>query len=63
MNYIEAQLFRAIPFPLTKENAQDDKNGQVKIKIYTIRGESNWLNISPDQMKAIEGILNQEAAA
>lgn len=63
MNYIETQLLRAIPFPLTQENAQDDKNGQIIIKIHTIRGETNWLNISPDQMKAIESILNQEVNA
>ena len=63
MNYIEAQLFRAIPFPLNEENTQDHKNGQIRLKIHTIRGKSNWLNVSPDQMKAIESILNQEVAA
>ncbi len=63
MNYIENQLFKALPYPLNDENSGDDKNGQIRLKIRTIRGESNWLNVSPDQMKAIEAILNQEVTA
>ena len=63
MTYIETQLFKALPYPLNDLNSVDEKNGQIRIKIRTIRGESNWLNISPDQMKAIESILNQEVDA
>lgn len=58
MNYIDAQLFKALPFPLNHSNAVDEKNGQIKIKIHTIRGETNWLNVSPYQMREIEQILN-----
>jgi hypothetical protein len=60
MNYIENQLFRALPYPLLEENSGDDKNGQIKLKIHTIRGETNWLNVNPEQMRQIEFILNQE---
>ena len=60
MNYIETQLFKALPFPLNHNNSGDDKNGQIRLKIHTIRGETNWLNVSPDQMRQIEAILNQE---
>lgn len=63
MTYIETQLFKALPYPLNDLNSVDEKNGQIRLKIRTIRGESNWLNISPDQMKAIESILNQEVTA
>ena len=63
MNYIENQLFRALPYPLTDDNSSDDKNGQIRLKIHTIRGESNWLNVNPEQMRQIEQILNQEVTA
>jgi hypothetical protein len=60
MNYIETQLFKALPYPLNDNNSSDDKNGQIMLKIHTIRGETNWLNVSPEQMRQIEQILNQE---
>jgi hypothetical protein len=60
MNYIDAQLFKALPYPLNHSNAVDDRNGQIMLKIQTSRGETNWLNVSPDQMREIETILNQE---
>ena len=63
MNYIETQLFRALPFPLNNDNSGNDKNGQISIKIYSSRGETNWLNVSPDQMREIEVILNKEVTA
>ena len=63
MNYIENQLFKALPYPLTDDNSGDDKNGQIMLKIRTIRGETNWLNVSPEQMRQIEQILNQEVTA
>ena len=63
MNYIETQLFQALHYPLTDDNSNDDKNGQITLKIRTIRGETNWLNVSPDQMRQIEAILNQEVTA
>lgn len=60
MNYIENQLFRALPYPLNDNNSSDDKNGQIMLKIRTIRGETNWLNVNPEQMRQIEAVLNQE---
>ena len=63
MNYIDTQLFKALPYPLTDDNSNDDKNGQIMLKIHTIRGETNWLNVSPDQMRQIEAVLNQEVTA
>jgi len=63
MNYIETQLFKALPYPLNHDNSSDDKNGQIRLKIRTIRGETNWLNVSPYQMREIEAILNQEVTA
>lgn len=59
MNYIETQLFRALPFPLNHSNAIDEKNGQIMLKIQTSRGETNWLNVDPYQMREIEQILNK----
>jgi hypothetical protein len=47
--YINAQLLRAVPLPLA-----DNANGQIKIKIHSERGESNWLNVTPEQLKKIE---------
>lgn len=63
MNYIDTQLFKALPYPLTDDNSSDDKNGQIRLKIHTIRGETNWLNVNPEQMRQIEQILNQGVTA
>ena len=62
MNYIDTQLFKALPYPLNDDNSGNDKNGQIRLKIRTIRGETNWLNVSPEQMRQIEAVLNQEVA-
>ena len=45
--YIEAQLIKAVPLP-----PQDC--GQIKIKIYSELGQSNWLNIKPETLRKIE---------
>ena len=63
MTYTETQLFKALPYPLNDSNSVDEKNGQIRLKIRTIRGESNWLNVTPYQMREIESILNQEVTA
>ena len=63
MNYIDAQLFKAIPMPLSDRNADDDRNGQINLKIRTQHGQTNWLNVTPRQMQAIEAILNQKVTA
>jgi len=40
-------LIKALPLP--PENC-----GQVKIKLHSELGQSNWLNITPDQLRKIE---------
>ena len=52
--YIEAQLIKAVPLP-----PQDC--GQIKIKLYSKLGQSNWLNISPATLKKIELALLEDA--
>ena len=50
--YIQGQLVKALPFPL-----DTDENGEIRIKIYSEKGESNWLTISPQIMRKIEFYL------
>lgn len=52
LNYINGQILRACPFPL-----HSGDNGQIKIKIHSERGETNWLNLTPEQLKKIELVL------
>jgi len=52
--YMEAQLIKALPLP-------PEMCGQVKIKLYSEFGQSNWLNISPSQLKKIELALLEDA--
>jgi hypothetical protein len=52
--YIEAQLIKAVPLPT-------QMCGQIKIKLYSEKGQSNWLNITPDQLKKIELALLEDA--
>lgn len=54
LTYIESQFEKACPLPLYPEN----QNGIIRLKIRSERGESNWLNITPQQMVDIETILN-----
>ena len=49
MRYIEQQLYRVAPMPLNS-----DGNGQLRLKLHSERGETNWINITPEQFKAIE---------
>ena len=49
MRYIEQQLYRVAPLPLN-----GDGNGQLRLKLHSERGETNWINITPAQFKAIE---------
>ena len=53
--YIQGQLVKALPFPL-----DTDGNGEIKIKIHSEKGESNWLTISPQIMRKIEFYLLQQ---
>ena len=59
MTYIETQFFKVAPFPLNDESQADHLNGQIKLKVRSRRGETNWLNITPDQFKQIEKLLSQ----
>ena len=60
MNYIEAQFFKVAPFPLNEESQAEHLNGQIKLKVHSKRGETNWLNVTPEQFKLIEKILSRE---
>jgi hypothetical protein len=51
--YMEAQLLKALPLP-----PQDC--GQIKIKLYSELGQSNWLNIKPETLKKIELALMED---
>ncbi len=50
--YIETQLFQVAPLPILEGN-----NGQVRIKLISPQGKTNWLNITPEQHVEIEKIL------
>jgi hypothetical protein len=52
--YMNAQLIKALPLP-------PQMCGQIKIKLYSEKGQSNWLNITPDQLKKIELTLLEDA--
>ena len=51
--YMEAQLIKALPLP-------PEMCGQVKIKLYSEFGQTNWLNISPSTLKKIELALLED---
>lgn len=51
-DYIYAELFQVAPLPVLEDN-----NGQIRIKLKSSQGETKWLNITPEQMEAIEWIL------
>ena len=52
--YVNAQLIKAISLP-----PQDC--GQIKVKLYSELGQSNWLNITPFQLRKIELALLEDA--
>jgi hypothetical protein len=52
--YMNAQLIKALPLP-------PQMCGQIKIKLYSEKGQSNWLNITPEQLKKIELTLLEDA--
>lgn len=51
-NYLGSQFMKACPLPLLEGG-----NGQIMIKIHSEKGESNWINITADQMKQIENMM------
>lgn len=52
VNYISTELFQVAPLPILEDN-----NGQIRIKLKSVHGETKLLNITPEQMEAIEWIL------
>ena len=54
--YISGQLIKACPLSLRGE-----QNGQIKIRIKSERGATNWLNITTDQLRKIERVLDGSA--
>ena len=53
INYLEQQLFQVAPIPLTEENFPYGFD----IQIQTLGKKTNFLRITPEQMKKIESIL------
>ena len=51
-NYISTELIHVAPLPI-----QDGENGQFKLQLVSDSGRTKWLNISKEQMEAIEWIL------
>jgi len=52
MTYIENQLLKVAPFPI-----DEGKNGEFAIKITSDKGSTNWVGITPAQLREIELIL------
>ena len=52
--YIMSQLLRLCP-------VTTDKAGQFKIKLHSELGETNWINVTKEQLHKIEGILCEES--
>jgi hypothetical protein len=48
--YLSNQILKALPLPLPD-------NGEIKIKIHSDKGETNWLTIDPETMSKIERCL------
>ena len=53
INYVEQQLFQVAPVPLTEENFPYGFD----IQILTLGKKTNFLRITPHQMKKIENVL------
>lgn len=52
-NYMEAQLFQVAPLPLEDENYPYGFDMQIR----SPGRKTNWLRITPEQMKKIEDVL------
>ena len=57
MTYIESQFYAVAPLPVLSGD-----NGQFRLKITSERGETNWINITPEEFKAIERVLFETRA-
>jgi hypothetical protein len=58
MNFLDSQLFKVAPFPITEESTASHLNGQFSIKIHSARGSTVWLDVNPSQLRKIELILS-----
>ena len=55
MTYAEAQMFKVAPYPI------DDRMKVVKLKLHSEHGQTNWIDLKPETVKAIElALINQE---
>ena len=52
INYIEEQVFSVMPLPPDSEHL-----GQIRIKLQSKHGATNWLNITPEDCQKIEAVL------
>ena len=57
MTYIESQFYAVAPLPVLSGD-----NGQFRLKITSERGETRWINITPEEFKAIERVLFESRA-
>jgi len=55
MTYIANEFIVVAPFPLGEDSVKE--NGQIKLKLHSERGETKWLNVTPEQVSMIEKIL------
>jgi len=55
MTYIANEFIVVAPFPLGEDSLKE--NGQIMLKLHSERGETKWLNVTPEQVSMIEKIL------
>lgn len=55
INYIANEFIVVAPFPLGEDSLKE--NGQIKLKLHSERGETKWLNVTPEQVSMIEKVL------
>jgi hypothetical protein len=53
--YIANEFIVVAPFPLGEDSLKE--NGQIMLKLHSERGETKWLNVTPEQVSMIEKIL------
>lgn len=56
MSYIKYQFDRVCPFDVPLESVVG-----IRLKLHSEHGETNWLSVTPEQFKAIERLLIDEA--
>ena len=54
-NFIANEFIVVAPFPLGEDSLKE--NGQIMLKLHSERGETKWLNVTPEQVSMIEKIL------